>query len=167
MATKYSYELKKHLVSILEKKEMSATALSKKYNIHKGIICKLHNRYKVIGDAALQSTHTRNNYSSDFKLEVLRYRVENNLSYESTALHFNIPSVSVICDWNKSYEALLLDNDMAKKNKDNVNRRLSNEEVQELEHLRKVVKYQAAEIAYLKKLEALIQSRQEKKIKHK
>lgn len=62
---------------------------------------------------------------------------------------------------------------MAKKN-DTVSKSLTNDELAELEHLRKqvsdlekVTKYQEAEIAYLKKLQALMQSKQEKLKKQK
>ena len=100
MARKYSYEFKKYLVTILENGIMSVSELSRCCKIHKGVICNIYNRYKHSGESSLHHIFTRNEYSRDFKLNVLTYKVSNNLSYEQTALHFNIPSASVIYDWH-------------------------------------------------------------------
>ncbi len=100
MARKYSYEFKKYLVTVLENGIMSASELSRRCKIHKGVICNIYNRYKHSGESSLHHSFTRNEYSRDFKLNVLTYKASNNLSYEQTALHFNIPSASVIYDWH-------------------------------------------------------------------
>lgn len=100
MVRNYSYELKKFIVTVLEIGLMSASELSRHLKIHKGVICKIYNRYKSLGDESLKYSYTRNNYPIDVKLKVLKYKSLNNLSYEETALHFNIPSPTSIYDWN-------------------------------------------------------------------
>ncbi|SIW07566.1 transposase [Mucispirillum schaedleri ASF457] len=100
MARKYSYEFKKYLVTVLENGIMSVSELSRCCKIHKGVICNIYNRYKHSGESRLHHIFTRNEYSRAFKLNVLTYKASNNLSYEQTALHFNIPSASVIYDWH-------------------------------------------------------------------
>ena len=82
MVRKYSYEFKKYLVTLLESGLISANELARRHNIHKGVVCKIYNRYKQFGDESLQHTYTRNKYSREFKLNVLKYKAENNLSYE-------------------------------------------------------------------------------------
>ncbi len=44
MARKYSYEFKKYLVTVLENGIMSASELSRRCKIHKGVICNIYNR---------------------------------------------------------------------------------------------------------------------------
>ncbi len=46
MERKYSYEFKKFIVTVLEQRIMSACELSRQLEIHKGVICKLYNKYK-------------------------------------------------------------------------------------------------------------------------
>lgn len=178
MVRKYSYEFKKYLVTLLESGLISASELAKRHNIHKGVVCKIYNRYKQFGDNSLQHTYTRNEYSREFKLNVLKYKAENNLSYEQTALHFNIPSVSAIHDWHKLccefMEVNMVErNQINKKNikaiKDTINQVNTLEESEEIKQLKeriaeleKELYYKSAENAYLKKLDALMQEKNQK-----
>lgn len=181
MVRKYSYEFKKYLVTLLESGLISANELARRHNIHKGVVCKIYNRYKQFGDKSLQHTYTRNKYSREFKLNVLKYKAENNLSYEQTALHFNIPSVSAIHDWHKLcceiMEVNMVErNQTNKTNKKNikaikdtiklVNTSEESEEVKQLKEriaeLEKELYYKSAENAYLKKLDALMQEKKQK-----
>ncbi len=68
MARKYSYEFKKYLVTVLENGIMSASELSRRCKIHKGVICNIYNRYKHSGESSLHHSFTRNEYSRAFKL---------------------------------------------------------------------------------------------------
>ena len=43
-------------------------------------------------------------YSSEFKLEVVRFCIDNHLSYNDVAKHFNIPSSELIRQWCKRFE---------------------------------------------------------------
>ena len=175
MVRKYSYEFKKYLVTLLESGLISANELARRHNIHKGVVCKIYNRYKQFGDESLQHTYTRNKYSREFKLNVLKYKAENNLSYEQTALHFNIPSVSAIHDWHKLC-CEFREVNMVERNQTNikaikdtiklVNTSEESEEVKQLKariaELEKELYYKSAENAYLKKLDALMQEKKQK-----
>ena len=44
-------------------------------------------------------------YSDEFKLQVVKYCIEEYHGYDSTAKHFNIPSVETVRRWCKYYEA--------------------------------------------------------------
>ncbi|WP_242349420.1 hypothetical protein [Mucispirillum schaedleri] len=110
---------------------------------------------------------------------MLKYKLENNLTYEQTSLHFNIPSSSVIYDWNKFCSKFIGDNmsdnniPNSKKSKRSnstdikVTKSEYSEEVRQLKEriseLEKELYYKSAENAYLKKLEALMQEKQEKR----
>ena len=117
-------------------------------------------------------------HSREFKLNVLKYKAENNLSYEQTALHFNIPSVSAIHDWHKLCcefrEVNMVERNQTNKTnikaiKDTiklVNTSEESEEVKQLKariaELEKELYYKSAENAYLKKLDALMQEKKQK-----
>lgn len=103
MVRKYSYEFKKFIVTVLESGIMSACEISRRLKIHKGVICRMYNKYKSLGDNGIKYTYTRKKYTIEFKIKVLKYKLENNLSYEATALYFKIPSVSVMHAWYKQY----------------------------------------------------------------
>lgn len=181
MERKYSYELKKYIVTVLENGIMSASELSRQLKIHKGVICRLYNKYKHQGESSLHYSYTRNEYSSEFKLKVLKYKLDNNLSYDKTALYFNIPSGSAIYDWYKSSikdkEEIMPIKKHSNSNKetnikDKEFQAVNPEEQSELEYLRQRVSeletkllYSSAEIAYLKKLDALMQEKQLKQQK--
>ena len=45
MVRKYSYEFKKYLVTLLESGLISANELARRHNIHKGVVCKIYNRF--------------------------------------------------------------------------------------------------------------------------
>lgn len=180
MVRKYSYEFKKYLVTLLSSGKVSACKLSIMYDIPKGVLCTIYNKYKKIGDESLKHIYTRNNYSREFKEKVLEYKSANNLSYEQTALQFNIPSCSVIYDWHKQYCKIQEFNMAEKKEKisnpirSKNNRKptatpLISEDSEEVQLLKKRITelerelyITSAENAYLKKLDALMQ---EKKLK--
>ena len=176
MVRKYSYELKKFIVTVLEIGLMSASELSRHLKIHKGVICKIYNRYKSLGDESLKYSYTRNNYPIDFKLKVLKYKSLNNLSYEETALHFNIPSPTAIYDWNNLCISLvgesMSSNKKASDKKVKAAKYIDSKEAtletseeilhlkQRISELEKELYYKSAENAYLKKRRALMQENQ-------
>jgi transposase len=123
--------------------------------------------YQLHGDAGL-SKKQRRRYDADFKLSVLRHMWENRLSITQTAAQFDIRRHSTVGDWERAFreggvEALTpAPTRRVKKipipttrpadpaGEDTRNRE---ELLAELAHLR-------MEVAYLKKLDALVQARQ-------
>jgi len=123
--------------------------------------------YRLHGDAGL-SAKKRRRYEADFKLSVLQHMWENRFSITQTAAQFDIRRHSMVGDWERAYreggvEALTpVPTTRVKKipiptttpavtaGEDTRNRE---ELLAELAHLR-------MEVAYLKKLDALVQARQ-------
>ena len=120
--------------------------------------------YRRHGDDGL--TKKRSAYSAQFKLSVLEHMWDNSLSKGQTATVFNIRRHATVGDWERAYQAGGLDAlkphrkrrppmlppqkkpEIAKVD----DTRTREELLDELEYLR-------AEVAYLKKLDALVRSR--------
>ena len=123
--------------------------------------------YQLHGDAGLREKRSR--YDADFKLSVLRHMWENRLSITQTAAKFDIRRHSTVGTWERAYrkggvEALAPPPAMRRPKKMTIpttkpevpadeDKRSREELLAELEYLR-------MEVAYLKKLDALVQARQ-------
>ena len=140
------------------------TNTAKEFGISDSTVRMLVAQFKTNGIEGL--SHKNGTYSGDFKIHVLQYQQENNLSDKETAVYFKIPNMGTICTWRKKYkkggyELLSRDgrgnpkNMAAKKSKKNA------EPKTELEKLREEVEWLRMENAILKKLNALIQEEEE------
>ena len=122
--------------------------------------------YQFHGDAGLSKKRSR--YSADFKLSVLQYMWENRLSITKTAVRFDIRRHSTVGAWERAYREGGVDAlspppitrvkklaivPTRKAGPADEDKRSREELMAELEHLR-------MEVAYLKKLDALVQARQ-------
>jgi transposase len=123
--------------------------------------------YRIHGDAGLSPKRSR--YDADFKLSVLQHMWENQLSITETAAKFDIRRHSTVGDWERVYreggvEALTPSSPMPRPKQMTIpttkppvpageDKRSREELLAENEHLR-------MELAYLKKLDALVQARQ-------
>lgn len=115
--------------------------------------------FKKHGKEGLQSTYTK--YSAEFKMDVLTYIEKTGASIREASSVFNIPSHSTVIKWRRIFEEQGMDGLYAKtrrspkvkKNpiKNNDSEKTNDELVKELEYLR-------MENAYLKKLNALVQT---------
>ena len=59
-------------------------------------------QFQEHGELALKQKRNHREYDLDFKFEVLDWKAKNNASYEATALHFGIPTSSIIYRWQKA-----------------------------------------------------------------
>lgn len=116
MVRKYSYDFKMYLVRAVRYDGRTILSLSKEHKIPRNTIYTILNKYRINGSSSLKHTYTRNDYSREFKLSVLYYKLTNNLTYEQTALHFDIPSPSVIHSWYKLYKDELENNNIVTNN---------------------------------------------------
>ena len=97
--TKYSEELKlKVIYYVLEGHSMYQAA--KEFYAGKGTVQKWMNAYRIHGVNGIcikQNNH--NKYTGDFKVHVIEYKQNNQLSARQVAAHFNIPSWQSILSW--------------------------------------------------------------------
>ena len=160
--TKYSSELKIEIVSKFFDHQNSMNGLSKKYNIPLEMVRKWIHQAEENGLYSLKVKHTKVNYSPEFKLNVVRYYLNNpNLGILPVATKFNINS-SQVYSWVNKFEkeglAGLLPKQkgrlskMPKKPKKNRSEKIKLSEKQKYEE--KIIK-QEAEIEKLK-LENLV-----------
>lgn len=109
-------------------------------------------------------------YSGEFRVFVVEYMREHNLSLVETAIHFSLPDHTRVRVWNKLYDEkgpqYLMEEHRgrikmkAKKEKKNPQNTNSTEK-----ELLKKIEYLETENAYLKKLNALIQEKEKSKKK--
>ncbi|MGG5735649.1 IS3 family transposase [Bacillus cereus group sp. IBL03679] len=136
------------------------TSIAKSIGVDQRVFYHWISRYEYSGEKAFEKRYT--SYSTQFKLDVLNYMIENRTSIRETAAIFNIPSYETVRKWKVAYETEGLDAlqlkekrhpSMNNKNHKIVKKQLpvegSIEELQEeLERLR-------MENAYFKKVECL------------
>jgi len=165
MAKKYSLETKIEVVSYVLKQNHSKRSAAREFKIDKSIIRGWVYAYEIHG---LDGLTTKNKfYSGNFKVDVVKYMLENELSAYITAARFNIPTHSTVCTWRRIY--LAQGEDALKKKVEQPipigkEDKIGKEERKEL--LAEIKRLQM-ENDYLKKLNALVQERErlEKKTK--
>ena len=97
--SKYSEEFKLTIVKAYLTGAGGADTLAKNYNVPKSCIQQWLTQYKINGFFTKPTRH----FSGDFKLKVLNYQQEHNLSDQSTALIFGITNKATISAWRKKY----------------------------------------------------------------
>jgi transposase len=123
-------------------------------------------RYRKHGAAGLARKTGR--YDADFKMSVIRHMWENALSYTQAAAVFNVRNVSSVAAWERRYRdggALALDPPrkisctgmQAPTSKPDP---LPEDDKRSREDLLKELEYLRMENAYLKKVDALVQAKQ-------
>lgn len=128
--------------------------------------------YQSHGHSGLTSSHQR--HSPQFKLKVLQYMAKHHLSARPAAAHFGIGSMTTILQWQKLYNeggtTALANRSRGRPPMSQFNiKALLKKPISELTpaELRRRLEYAEAEAAYLKKLEALAQSKAAQKNKPK
>lgn len=119
-------------------------------------------KYELFGVAGLLRNKSIS-YSGEFKQNVIEYMHTNHLSYQETAIKFNLSNDSVVSRWERIYyeegpQALYQEKRGRKKNmsskprKKKLSKEVEEDLIEEVQRLR-------MENAYLKKLQALVQER--------
>lgn len=125
--------------------------------------------YKRHGPTILKPKKTREAYSSEFKLNILNWKKRYHETYEAAAIKFGITNPSIIYQWQRDKDNGRLASSNKKRGRPPVskktkfNKSLSSSERDELERLRKENRALFVENEYLKKLDALIQKREQNK----
>jgi transposase len=128
--------------------------------------------YQARGHSGLNPSHQR--HSPQFKVQVLEYMAQHQISARPAAAHFGIGSMTTILQWQKLYNeggiTALANRQRGQPPMSQFNiKALLKKPISELTpaEMRRRLEYAEAESAYLKKLEALAQSKATKENKPK
>jgi len=166
--TKFSKEFRVKLIKEVEQGE-SLNSIARKYGVGR---CTLQSWYSKFSNGGLkQLISTNKHYTPEFKIYAIEYRWQHDLSYTQAVVELKISNVAILYQWEKRYlesgpSGLLTTRKgrppkMPKK-PENPKRDLTREEQLEAE-----IAQLRMENAYLKKLNALVQEREESKKKTK
>lgn len=170
--SKHSKQFKLQVVQDFLSSGTSAIQYSKQIRLNLATLKAWARRYLEHGELAFHVNHSvTTRYTTDFKLSVLRAMQANNLSKEAATALFNIGGNSTLARWQKQYtqgglaeleskgEYMAAKVD-SKKNlsNQNQNQNLTPDQLL-LAQKQEEIDYLRAEVAYLKKLDALIRSK--------
>lgn len=159
---KYSYEEKLKAVLRVIDDGMSIEASARIIGVNKKQLRLWIGHYNVLGKEGLSIKNRT--YTGEYKIYVIEYMHNNNMSLFETAIKFSIPGDSLVAKWEQLYkeegpQALFRDNrgrkpkmSSDKQPKNVLNKQTEKDLIAEVERLR-------MENAYLKKLQALVQKR--------
>lgn len=160
---KYTIQQKLDAVA-LYKQGMSSISIAKTYGINDGSIRRWIEQFDAQGVSGLTSYGKQlQHFDTSFKLKVIHWLVRTNSSYPQAARHFHLPSPSVIWTWKQRYDALGI-NGLSDRRKRKV-QKMNEEQLtpeQEIKQLRERLEYAEAEVAYLKKLDAVMKQKRMK-----
>lgn len=165
--SKYSEEFKLKIVNEYLKGNISYRSIAKKYNIAETPIYSWVRKYERFGKEGLR--RNRIIYDGNFKLNVVEYMHKNNLSCTETAIHFKLAGATLVSNWERIYyeegpQGLFTQRRGRKlnmgKNKKKLSKEIEEDLIAENQRLR-------MEVAYLKKLQALVQQRNNQQNKKK
>lgn len=100
---KYPYDFKLKAVEYIIVGKHSYKQAAKEFNIHQEQIRIWTNRYKAWGKDGLKNQLPKK-YDGKFKLNVVEYMYANHLSLEKTAIHFKLPSSTIVKLWKQMYD---------------------------------------------------------------
>ena len=102
---KYSFEFKKEIVVAYLSGKGGFGSLAKDYGIpNKSQIYRWVKAYQKLGDDGLRRSQNKNNYSSEYKISVVKLYLSSELSYQELALREGIYNPSQICKWVKDFQ---------------------------------------------------------------
>jgi transposase len=161
---KYSKSFKLKAVKSVLTDNLSIIKVSDNLGLNKSDLKKWIKYYQKYGASGLESRTNNTLYSGDFKLSVINSVQQKGLSFSEASLKYNIPSHSTVCKWYSIYlregtnglykERRGHSRSMKRKPKKPTIKSLTKEEelLQEIESLK-------AELALLKKVQALTQAK--------
>ena len=101
---KYSYELKKEIVTAYIQGEGGKKYLANKYGVKSPQnIMKWVKAYKEFGDEGLIRSRQNKKYSFEFKLSVVESYLTSELSYRQIALQYGLNNPSLIARWKSDF----------------------------------------------------------------
>jgi len=145
----------------------SQDTVAKRLGVTKSILQTWIRQYQHHGEASFKKGYTA--YSADYKLRVLNYIFEHGTSIREAAAIFNIPTHSLLSRWKKELETQGVDAlNSKKKGRPSMKKEKHPAPVEgSVEALQAEVERLRMENAYLKKLNALVQSKEKLRSKTK
>ena len=160
----YTTELKLEVVQKYLNENIGTQRLADEYHIGSKVdVIKWVRAYQLHGEKGLLKEN--NNYTGDFKVTVIEYMLENGISCLQTAVQFNIASPQTVRNWEKIYhsegkEALYTRKRGGYRGVKNERKCRNVIQAKEKESLLEEVQRLRIENEYLKKLNALVQERE-------
>jgi transposase len=170
---KFNSEEKIQSVLRYEYGNESIKEIAKDIGVHHSVFSSWVRLYEHQGENAFIKSYT--SYSTKFKMDVLNYMNEMGTSYRETAAIFNLPTHTMVLKWQLQFEqggiAAL---ESKKKGRPSLKKDTNKPETQKsrpdnetVEALQTKVERLEMEIAYLKKLNALVQMQEKLQTKPK
>lgn len=107
MSKHYKYVFKLKNVQEYLQDKLSYKRLAEKYTLsNESLIKRWVDQYLKIGLEGLDKKLKNKVYTRDFKVSVLRFRQENNLSYRETANHYKISNSALLAAWQRKFDEL-------------------------------------------------------------
>jgi transposase len=164
--TKFSKDFRVKLVMEVEKGS-TINSIAQKYGVGRSTIKTWYANYSCGGVSQLISSNQR--YTQEFKIYAIDYRWQNDLSYRLAAAELEIPNQAILYQWEKQYlEFGVSGLQTTKKGRPPKVPKKQEEPKRELtrqEQLESEIAQLRMEIAYLKKLNALVKEREKSKRK--
>ena len=163
---KYTEQFKLQVVQDYLSRDEGYRLLSQRHTLDRGTLREWVAAYEHHGIAGLKAKRVR--YTAAFKLSVLQHMHDEGLSLRQAAAQFNIRGYGVIANWQRRYDA---GGAQALSPRPNRSRQPMQkppsppspeprkDEERTREELIDEVNYLRAEVAYLKKLDALVQAK--------
>jgi transposase-like protein len=161
---RYNLDFKLKVIAYYEQGH-TGVATARKFNLDKKIVSKWTYQYQSGGIEAIKPKTSKAKYSSDFKHQVITVMLEQGLSQSEVALKFAISSPALISHWHKAYRHQGMSGLIPKrKGRDAMTKpfiidKPDNEKI--LAELKRENEYLRAEVAYLKKLDALLKAEEQ------
>lgn len=99
----YSTDFKYEVVRLVVEDNYSKAEIARRYGLHRRLVQRWVSSYLDEGIKGLESRSVKNQYSGEFKLEVVEDMRKNKLSLSETMTKYNIPSDSTLREWERKY----------------------------------------------------------------
>jgi len=136
--------------------------IAKQIGVHKSILQYWVRKYQYHGEKAFSKSYT--NYPVQYKLDVLDYMNEHGTSILETAALFNLPSDTTLWNWKRILETRGVDAlQSKKKGRPSMKKKTGKQDITKgsMEALQAEVEHLRMENEYLKKLNALVQNKEQ------
>ena len=134
-------------------------ATSETFKVDSKLVQKWIKQYQSGGIDAIKPKTSKAKYNSEFKLNVLTTMLKDDLSQSEVALRFNISSPALISHWHKAYRQQGMSGLISKpKGRTAMSKPFITDKPDELKREKE---YLRAEVAYLKKLDALLKAEEQ------